>query len=70
MEKFCKAFLGLSGEQDLEQNVKRCRSGSVLELEKSLGEVTLAQARCRRKILCRVRALMGVAAPNKILAEL
>ena len=68
-EAFCKAFLGLSGEQDLEQNVKHRRSGAVSELEKSLGEVTLTQAHCRRRILCRVRALTGVAAPDKILAK-
>ena len=47
-EAFCKAFLGLSGKQDLEQNVKCRRSGAVSELEKSLGEVMLAQAHCRK----------------------
>ena len=31
--------------------------------------VMLTQAHCRRRILCRVRALTGVAAPDKILAK-
>ena len=49
--------------------MKRRHLGAVSELEKSLGEVMLTQAHCRRRILCRLRALTGVAAPDKILAK-
>ena len=56
-------------EQDLQQSVECHLSGAVLRLEKSLCEVTHTQAHCRRRILCRVRVLTRVAAPNEILAK-